>query len=55
MNRIKTLLSTFALSILTFSCTSDNETSTTNTAATPQLRTTTQKRFLFDATKAQTA
>ncbi len=55
MNRIKTLLSTFALSILIFSCTGDNETTTTDTAATPQLRTTTPKRFLFDATKAQTA
>ena len=55
MNRIKTLLSTLALSILIFSCSGDNETSTTKTAATPQLRTTTPKRFLFDATKAQTA
>ena len=55
MNRIKTIVSTFALSILIFSCTGDNETSTTNTATTPQLRTTTPKRFLFDATKAQTA
>ncbi len=55
MNHIKTLLSTFALSILIFSCAGDNETITTNTAATPQLRITTPKRFLFDATKAQTA
>jgi hypothetical protein len=43
------------LSILIFSCAGDNETSTTKTASTPQLRTTTPKRFLFDATKAQTA
>jgi hypothetical protein len=55
MNRIKTFVSTFALSILIFSCTGDNEHKTTTGAATPQLRTTTQKRFLFDATKAQTA
>ena len=55
MNRIKTIVSTFVLSILIFSCSGDNETTTTNTAATPQLRITTPKRFLFDATKAQTA
>jgi hypothetical protein len=55
MNRIKTMVSTFVLSILIFSCSGDNETTTTNTAATPQLRITTPKRFLFDATKAQTA
>ena len=56
MNRIKTMVSIFALSILTLSCSSDHETSTTHTTATtPQLRTTTPKRFLFDATKAQTA
>lgn len=55
MNRIKTIVSTFVLSILIFSCSGDNETTTTNTAATPQLRIATPKRFLFDATKAQTA
>jgi hypothetical protein len=55
MNRIKTIVSTFVLSMLIFSCSGDNETITTNTAAAPQLRITTPKRFLFDATKAQTA
>ena len=55
MNRIKTMVSTFVLSILIFSCSGDNETITTNTATTTQLRITTPKRFLFDATKAQTA
>ena len=55
MNRIKTMVSTFVLSILIFSCSGDNETIKTNTATTTQLRITTPKRFLFDATKAQTA
>jgi hypothetical protein len=55
MNRIKTMVSTFVLSILIFSCSGDNETITTNKATTTQLRITTPKRFLFDATKAQTA
>jgi hypothetical protein len=55
MNHLKTILSTFALSLLILSCSGDNETNSTNTSATPQLRTTTPKRFLFDATKAQTA
>lgn len=56
MNRIKTMLSTFALSLLIFSCTGDNETkTTTSTTPTSLSRTTTPKRFLFDATKAETA
>lgn len=55
MNHIKTIVSTFALSILIISCNSNKETKSTNTATATQSRTTTQKRFLFDATKAQTA
>ena len=56
MNRVKTMLSTFALSLLIFSCTGDNETkTTTSTTPTSLSRTTTPKRFLFDATKAETA
>ena len=53
MMLVKTMISSFALSLMLFSCSGDTE--TTTTTASSLSRTTTPKRFLFDATKAQTA
>ncbi|MBL0013915.1 MAG: hydrolase [Flavobacterium sp.] len=52
----KKMIGVFALSLLLFSCSGEADNSTsTSTTPTPLARTTTPKRFLFDATKAQTA
>ena len=55
MKSFKKLCVLFALSLTVFSCNSDNETTTQNSSTTKLNRTTTPKRFLFDATKAETA
>lgn len=52
----KKMIGVFALSLLLFSCSGENDNaSSASTTPTPLTRTTTPKRFLFDATKAQTA
>ena len=52
----KKLIGVFALSLLLFSCSGEAENSSSASTTTTSLaRTTTPKRFLFDATKAQTA
>jgi hypothetical protein len=55
MKSFKKLCLLFALSLTVFSCNSDNETTTQNSSTTKLNRTSTPKRFLFDATKAETA
>lgn len=55
MMSLKKLFFVFALSLAVFSCTNDAETTTQNDSVTKLNRTTTPKRFLFDATKAETA
>lgn len=55
MKFISPIVCVLALSIFIIACDGDNESQTKTTATTAQLRTTTPKRFLFDATKAQTA
>ncbi|WP_298222075.1 hypothetical protein [Flavobacterium sp.] len=55
MMLVKKMISAFTLSLMIFSCGGDNETTTTTSAPAKLARTTTPKKFLFDATKAETA
>lgn len=52
---LKKLLCVFTLSIVFFSCTRDNDKTIQNIPQGNLLRTSTPKKFLFDATKAETA
>ena len=52
---LKKLIIVFASSLSVFSCNNENETTTQDNSAIKLNRTTTPKRFLFDATKAETA
>ena len=55
MTTVKTILSTFALSLLIFSCIGNNQIIPVTNSETKPVAKTNTKRFLFDATKAETA